>query len=301
MTKPNQLACECGHNGETRVVRLVDEEDAFGNDFVDATSGIIESLQQGLYGIQGIQEMEMTSAEHGSISLAATVLDHFLVNLGFLPRALNSGLYHILSDSEFDRELGHDVYASVKLGHAYFRQNSDDAQLINRFLASLFHETVHLSAALRLRIGSMLEQGRQRKPRVFDIRDGLHLISGSQSFFSGLNEAVTDYAADIVATAAFASLDLLERPDQTAKELHGFPSVYNSHIELVDRVCKGMFPESAGQAGWSMLLHDYWGGTDLFFPLLLQTNPWAYAVLRDMGVTAEAAAEATRLLSHIEQ
>jgi len=288
MADENYADCEGGIFGETRLIRVFGE--GISDDLLaELALRTVEHLCSQMIGLPEVTELRQTKLERDAIVAAATALDTVLTGLGLLPRCLTPRLYHLLSAQEFNQHLGAGVTGAIRRGQVYLRRTNSVEGMLTTFLRCLCHETAHLSEAT---VVEMKHDG-DSKYYTGRIRSGLTLID-SKPHFNGLNEAVTDWAGELILTG---TREVLGIGGAAADSLPPTFSVYQTHKAVVDGVCRQLYPKSRGADGWTRLLEDYWGGTNRWLNLVKEMWPAAYVTLHEMDETQMSAEFALRFLN----
>jgi hypothetical protein len=286
LSKKIYALIEDGILDETRIFWIIGH-DVTVDELSEEARKIAREMISALVVPNDLEEQSKTPTENHVISLCAASLDFILADMGLLPRNLNPALYHILTDQEFEHCFG-SCGASVRAGHAYFRRSIEETVFLPAFISRVCHETVHLSSAIVVEFDRRVDGSIQ----PIRIRDGLKSIVGTGvHYFNGLNEIVTDYAAELLGVLMARILGWPATPTQMSAGLLGLISVYQSQRIIIERLCRYLFPRSDGVEGWHLLLRDYWSGSNDFLEQLIVRLPSVHETLRDMNEINGASAE----------
>ncbi len=286
MPKKIIVDCEGGICGESRFIRVIGSGMS-DIDMSELAAEIVAQMTDGLSGLRGVFGLPPTKLEHDAIEATSLSLDMILSGMGLLPRGLTPQLYHILDAAQFNHHLGESISGAVRNGYSYLRRRNTPEEMLTSFIYSLCHETAHLSSAIVVE----MERTSDTAVRTARIRDGLTLIE-DQNYFTGLNEAVTDRAAELIRAGTMELLGI----GKALEQLPPVVSVYRPHALVVDGICCRLYPDDHGMTGWAQLLEDYWSGSTAWLDLCLATWPAAFYTLRTMDENVWTAEFSLRFL-----
>jgi len=278
--------CEGGICGESRFIRVIGM-DMSDIDMSELAAETMARMIGSLNGLPGVVGLPPSKLERDAIEAASLSLDVILSGMGLMPRGLTPQLYHILDAGQFNQHLGESVSGAVRNGYSYLRRCNTPEEMLTSFIYCLCHETAHLSSAIVVE----MERTSDMAVRTARIRDGLTLFE-DQNYFIGLNEAVTDRAAELI---RIGTMDLLGI-GESLEQLPPVISVYRPHALVVDGVCRRLYPDDNGVSGWAQLLEDYWSGSTTWLDCCLASWPAAFYTLRTMDENVWAAEFSLRFL-----
>ncbi|MFA7050255.1 MAG: hypothetical protein WC164_04085 [Patescibacteria group bacterium] len=190
----------------------------------------------------------------------------------------------ILSKDDYDSKiaLGPDEAGRCSNGYLYICRNED--QVV--FIHNLAHELSHLLSFYSLEIK---ERG---KRRFINMKQSGYSIYGSRgaSFYSGLNEAVTDLCAKLFLDYFLdGNENLFTRMER--KNIVNYFS-YPYHVALIETL---IFPEEDDLLAYAFF-ESYFTGANCFFEILERRKPGLLDILKNMNASEESALESALVI-----